>query len=177
MPTSGAPGGSSKPSPEWNPDAEVGRDYRIIPRRCVSGDEANPGLGHRSEHRPARNAPPPKPTRSWRHDELRQKVTQQVIRVTVRCASPFSRSHRLPCRMGASDDACPRDRGTDRSAYLLHGHGRALAGFVADKGRPARDSSSPHAEGHHDAWPAPATGVCPRWWPRGDYSIPSFFSL
>lgn len=41
MPTFSAPDGSPKPSPVWNPDAEVGADYRIRPSPLERG------AGHR----------------------------------------------------------------------------------------------------------------------------------
>ena len=49
VPTFSAPDGSPKPSPEWNPDAEVGADYRIISGCCVSDGLAIPAGDHRLE--------------------------------------------------------------------------------------------------------------------------------
>ena len=43
------PSGSPQPSPEWNPDAEVGADYRIISGCCVSDGLAIPAGDHRLE--------------------------------------------------------------------------------------------------------------------------------
>ena len=49
VPTFSASSGSPKPSPVWNPDAEVGADYRIISGCCVSDGLAIPAGDHRLE--------------------------------------------------------------------------------------------------------------------------------
>ena len=77
VPTFSAPDGSPKPSPEWNPDAEVGGDYRIIRRRCVSGKAAIPGRDHRFGNTSAAAGSVKGLTRKWQCDVKRHIVTRK----------------------------------------------------------------------------------------------------
>ena len=77
VPTFSAPDGSPKPSPEWNPDAEVGGDYRIIRRRCVSGKAAIPGHDHRFDNTSAAAGSVKGLTRKWQCDVKRHIVTRR----------------------------------------------------------------------------------------------------